>query len=256
MLGSAFGGLGANAFGVDGAGIGSAIAIAIGAGIGIGIGIGIDIGACAIGGGAGASIAGAIIGALGIGAGAATESEGASGMDAGIGSGDETLRNDAPPTTAIGAGVRSGLSGAVVTSALRSSGSAIGSVLGVLAALPNRGGGADGAAGGIDGVDRGADGATDAGGGGTDGARGAIPPRGTIEPDLGRIAGSASDMRAVAGATLTGPVGGALAAGATPAIVFLRCERAEATGRGSRDALSAPLFRSSDPNAAPMRKLK
>lgn len=56
-----------------------------------------------------------------------------SGIEAGIGSGDDDgLRKDAPVTTAIGCGVRSGLSDAVVTSGFRSSGSAIGSVEGLL----------------------------------------------------------------------------------------------------------------------------
>jgi hypothetical protein len=163
---------GANAFGVDAAGID--------------------------GGGGGASGAG-------IGGGGA--------IDAGIGSEDGApCARTGPPTTATGAGVRSGLSGG-----------AIGSVDGMRivagGAYGSKTGESDGADGATEGADRGAEGATDgadrgAGGaaegadrGGADGvatddARGAIgamPERGGIEPAFG-----ASLMRVVAGATLAG----------------------------------------------------
>jgi hypothetical protein len=212
---------------------------------------------CAAKGCAGAFVIGATIGALGVGAG--TDADGARGIDAGIGSGDGALRNEAPATTAIGAGVRSGPSGAGAA-ADGGAGTGADGGAGTGADGTNGANAADelGAAGATDGADRGA---TD-GGGGMDGARGAMPPRGTIDPDFARIGAGASDMRVVEGAALGGARSGlliarlgAFAAGATPAIVFLRFGWTATTGRASGDALSAPLFRPSDPNAAPMRKL-
>jgi hypothetical protein len=156
-----------------------------------------------------------------------------SGIEAGIGSGDDDddARIEAAPTTAIGAGVRSGFSDAVVDSGLRSRGSAIGSVEGLLGdALGATDGdealGADGATD-ADTMVRGATdaetavrGATDGGAGGAiEGARGAIGAwlaRGGIDAwlarggiDAGRAAETgaspeASLIRRVPGATLTG----------------------------------------------------
>lgn len=208
-----------------------------------------------------------------------------SGIPAGIGSGDDELRNDAPPTTAIGAGVRSGC---MEPRALGGTEGADGAEVRALGA-------ADGTVRGA--IDGGA-------GGAMDGARGAIGAllaallsRGGMDAGRGEEPGArpeASDMRRVPGATLTGaslvstamasamsgespcavsasscPLAasrvvtgaGALAAGATPDIVLRPTfERTfapvAAPGLGTRDPPSALNLRPSDPTAAPMRKLK
>jgi hypothetical protein len=131
------------------------------------------------------------------------------------------------------------------------------------------------AEGATDGAERGATGAD----GANDGARGAIgaaPEREEITPVFGAslmrlvagagagaaLVGAATAARWTTGALLASvspssarPTG-AFAAGATPDIVLRMSERALAPGRGIRDPISAPCFRPSDPNAAPMRKIK
>jgi hypothetical protein len=208
---------GANAFGVDGITIGAFIGGALNAG---------------------ASKAGAL-------------------NDAGIGSGDTGpwARTAPPPTTAIGPGVRSGLSGAAIGSVdgVRTvAGGAYDSKTGERDGTDvgdddgeTRGAerGADGTDGASDGAERGADGA-DGASDGARGATGAIPERGGIEPAFG-----ASLMRVVAGATLAGPLltGGATLTG-TPLLTgaalsgarsFASCARARPISGESPCAVAA-----------------
>jgi hypothetical protein len=148
-------------------------------------------------------------------------------MSAAIACGDDEVRNDAPPTTAIGAGVRSGWSdpgllGATAGADVRAVGGADARALGGAGGTDGADGAEPRALGATDGTVRGA---IDGGAGGAiDGARGAMGAllaRGGIDAgraaDAGAGAGArpeASDMRRVPGAALTGagsPVSAAMA---------------------------------------------
>jgi hypothetical protein len=146
---------GVNAFGVEGAGI-DCDAIADGASGAICIGGGAICAGDTCVGPAGFASGGLDICIVPFNEGGSDGALGESGgIETGIGSGEGTPLNEAPTTTALGPGARSGARYAVVTSGLRSSGIAIGSVLGVdgrtMVAAISEAGGADDTGGAITG---------------------------------------------------------------------------------------------------------